>query len=108
MALEPVTLDRETRIRINMGVTTEMIPLGCATEKPKYVANRQGIIAEMNKEIKQLEKRMADFTDKKTPEYKAVVKRLAKCREIKKNCEFSVKLATEQMEIEKRVRTRIR
>jgi len=108
MAFEPMTLDRETRIRVNLGTTTEVVPMSCATEKPKYIANRHDVIAEMNKEIKGLETKIAGIADKKSLEYTAAVKRLAKCREIKKNCEFSIKLATEQMENAKKVRACIR
>ena len=106
--LEPMTLDRETRIRVNLGVTTEVVPMSCAVEKPKYIANRHDVIAEMDKTIKELEAEMAVIADVKSDAYKAKAKKLAKCREIKKNCEFSIKLATEQMEIEKRARARIR
>ena len=108
MALEPMALDRETRIRVNLGTTTERVPISCAVEKPKYIESRKEVIENMNKEIKRLEAKIAGFADATCSEYMAAVKRLAKCRVIKQNCEFSIKLTTEQMGIEKRTYARTR
>jgi len=80
----------------------ERIPQTYAVEKSEYIKDRKEVIAEINSKISTLTKQLNRIQDKEGYFYKDVVTRLAKCYEIKRNCEASIVLAKEQMKVTKR------
>ena len=77
------------------------IPIGCAVEKLSYIKSRQDIIKNMEVEIEAQEKMMSQIVDKQGESYQNAMKRLKKLYEVKKNCEASIVLTEQQLEIER-------
>lgn len=78
------------------------VPNSYAVEKTEYIKDRKENVAKIDIEINELEKSLNMIKDKESYFYKSAVKRLEKCREIKRNCEYSIALAKAQMNINKR------
>ena len=76
------------------------VPAVYAVDKHAHIENNRKKIAEMDKRIAQLERLIAVSKSKDAPEYYANVKRLAKCRQIKEDCEYSIALMTMQIKLE--------
>ena len=92
----------------NRGDTREYIPVSCAIEKPKYIQSRKEVIRKMDEEIRKQKEIMQEITNTEDLAYKTAAKRLKRCQDIKKTCEDSIELITEQMAIEKKSRIRAR
>ena len=72
------------------------LPASQATNKSDYIKLNRATIAKMDTEIARLE----DLVQKTTADnsmYQTYTKRLNRCRDIKQNCEASIRLATAQM-----------
>lgn len=93
---------------IQRNFRNETIPISCAVEKPKYIESRKEVIRKMDKEIKAAQDKMLEIGNPNDQAYQDAAKRLKKCQEIKKNCEDSIELITEQMAIEKKSRIHTR
>ena len=78
-------------------VSRDYIPQSNAEAKTDYIESRKATIKAMEKEIAELEATIKEIKDKKSYSYQAAVKKLKKCREIKQNCEFSIKLTETQV-----------
>jgi len=78
-------------------VSGDYIPQSNTVAKTDYIESRKERIKAMAKEMAELEKTIKGIKDKKSYFYQAAMKKLQKCREIKQNCEFSIKLTETQM-----------
>jgi len=92
----------------NRGDTREYIPVSCAIEKPKYIQSRKEVIRKMDEEIRKQKEIMQEITNTEDLAYKTAAKRLKRCQDIKKTCEDSIELITEQMAIERKSRIHTR
>ena len=68
-----------------------------ATSKPDLVKQSKETIAKMDAEISRLESVIAKAGDVNNAFYQGCVKRLAKCKKIKQDCESSIALAKAQI-----------